>query len=66
LFLIYMNDIANVLGNSTVKLFADDTNIFISEGNLSETNAVANYKLELTNNGLVLIIHLSLNIDKTC
>ena len=42
-----MNDIANVLGNSTVKLFADDTNNFISGENLSETNAVANSKLQL-------------------
>jgi hypothetical protein len=47
LFLIYLNDIANVLGSSTVMLFADDTNIFISRENLSETNAVANSKRQL-------------------
>jgi retron-type reverse transcriptase len=46
LFFIYMNDIANVLGNSTVKLFADDTNIFIAGENLSETNVVAKSKLQ--------------------
>ena len=30
LFLLYVNDIANVLPGENVKLFADDTNLFIS------------------------------------
>jgi hypothetical protein len=47
LFLSNKNDIVNVLGKSTVKVFADDTNIFISGENLSETNAVANSMRQL-------------------
>jgi Reverse transcriptase (RNA-dependent DNA polymerase) len=56
LFFIYTNDIASVFGNRTVKLFADDTNIFISGEKLSETNAVANCKLQLRYNWFKLII----------
>ena len=60
-----MNDIANVLGNSTVKLFADDIDIFISGENLSETIAVDNSKLQLMYSWFTAN-YLSLNIDKTC
>ena len=42
LFLIYVNDIGNVLPNKTVKLFADDTNIFISHQDISMINIMAN------------------------
>jgi Reverse transcriptase (RNA-dependent DNA polymerase) len=65
LFLIYMNYIVNVLGISTVELFADDTNIFIAEENLSETNVVANSRLQLMYSWFTSN-YLSLNIDKTC
>ena len=42
LFLICVNDIGNVLTNKTVKLFADDTNIFIFHQDISMTNIMAN------------------------
>ena len=29
LFLIYINDIGNAVANDTIKLFADDTNLFM-------------------------------------
>ena len=35
LFLIYVNDIGNVLPDKTVKIFADDTNIFIFNQDIS-------------------------------
>jgi len=30
LFLLYVNDIANAVPDQTIKLFADDTNLFIA------------------------------------
>ena len=41
LFLIYVNDIANASPNSNIKLFADDTNVFVYGKCLSETNLKA-------------------------
>jgi len=38
LFLIYVNDIANASPNSGIRLFADDTNVFVYGKSLSETN----------------------------
>jgi len=34
LFLLYINDIANSTSNSTIKLFADDSNVFVVSDNL--------------------------------
>ena len=34
LFLIYINDIGNAVANDTIKLFADDTNLFIIGDNI--------------------------------
>ena len=36
LFLLYINDIENCVRNATVKLFADDTNLFVQGKSLSE------------------------------
>jgi len=36
LFLLYINDIENCVPNATVKLFADDTNIFVHGKTLLE------------------------------
>ena len=65
LFLIYVNDIAHVLPDNNIRLFADDTNIFIT-GNtittLQENSQLALntlYKWFCDN-------QLSLNISKTC
>jgi len=40
-FLIYVNDIANASQNSDIRLFADDTNVFVFGKSLSETNLEA-------------------------
>jgi len=65
LFLIYVNDIANASPNSDIRLFADDTNVFVFGKSLSETNL----KAEKVVNELdqwFLANKLSLSIDKTC
>jgi len=65
LFLIYMNDISNAVPGKDVKLFADDTNVFIYGPNLTVVEYEANdclKKLECWFNAN----RLSLNIEKTC
>jgi len=42
LFLIFLNDIANAIPGERVKLFADDTNLFISRKTAQYTVAVNN------------------------
>jgi len=64
LFLIYMNDIKNAVPNNEVKLFADDTNIFIFGSNLKDLEYQAkvcleNIELWFSEN------KSSLNLDKT-
>ena len=65
LFLIYVNDIGNVLPTKTVKLFVDDTNIFIFHQDISMINTVANEYMSLLSQWFVAN-KLSLNTDKTC
>ena len=38
LFLVYVNDIGNSIPNVKVKLFADDTNLFVSHENIDTLN----------------------------
>ena len=65
LFLIYVNDIGNALSDARVKLFADDTNLFISSAStdLLYQNAQACiaqlYQWFIVN-------QLTLNLSKTC
>ena len=42
LFLIYVNDIYSCIDDATVKLFADDTNLFVSGQSIDEVSAMAN------------------------
>ena len=62
LFLIYVNDIATCVKNCKLRLFADDTNLFVSGQEL----------LELSQDNLNILSQwfndnqLTLNIDKTC
>jgi hypothetical protein len=65
LFLIYVNDIGSAVPNETVKLFADDTNLFVFGSGFSVVNQRANFCLNelckwFTAN------KLSLNLTKTC
>ena len=57
LFLLYVNDIANSVPDQNIKLFADDTNLFISTTNQSLLNSIVNEAICL------LLIHGSLQID---
>lgn len=65
LFLIYMNDIHRSVSDTSLRLFADDTNLFLSNTNLAsaERETISSLrKLQqwFTDN------QLTLNIDKTC
>ena len=64
LFLIYVNDISNAVPNDKLKLFADDTNLFVYGSSLSNIEVDANHYLKQME--LLFIKNkLSLNIKKT-
>ena len=63
--LIYVNDIANVSPDSDIRLFADDTNVFVFGKSLSETNLKAEEVVKELDRWF-LANKLSLSIDKTC
>ena len=42
LFLLYVNDLPKEIGNSDIKLFADDTNVFLFAKDLTLLNTNAN------------------------
>ena len=64
LFLVYINDLHNVIEHSLVHHFADDTNLLYSSSSLKKINKHINHDLKL-------IVHwlranrISLNVDKT-
>ena len=47
LFLLYVNDISRVLPGEKVKLFADDTNLFISGLDANTLNRKSNYCIKV-------------------
>jgi len=49
LFLLYVNDMCRVLPGENVKLFADDTNLFISGVDVNMLNQKCNYCRETLN-----------------
>ena len=62
MFLIYINNIANAVPNEKLRLFADDTNLFLARNTaLSVADAANNTVL----NNWFLANKLSLNTDKT-
>jgi len=65
LFLCYVNDIACVLEPNQIRLFADDTNVFITGNNANDLQCQAQSALVKLNEWF-LANHLSLNISKTC
>jgi len=65
LFLIYVNDMYSCIGDATVKLFADDTNLFVSGQSIDEVTAIANVCISKLNTWF-LANKLSLSLDKTC
>jgi hypothetical protein len=65
LFLIYVNDIGSAVPNKTVKLFADDTNLFVFGRAFSVVNQRVNFCLnELCK--WFTASKPSLNLTKTC
>ena len=65
LFLIYVNDIGNAVPKHKVKLFADDTNIFIFSNGLADLEMKSTNCINALNNWF-LSNKLTLNLSKTC
>jgi len=65
MFLIYINDIANAVPNEKVRLFADDTNLFLTRNTAPLVADAANNTMFKLKNWF-LANKLSLNTDKTC
>ena len=63
LFFIYVNDIYSCIDNATVKLFADDTNLFVSGNSIDEVSANANICITKLNTWF-LPNKLSLSLEK--
>lgn len=64
LFLIYINDIANSSKELLFRLFADDTNIFMSDNNVNRLQTNINTELKKVSEWL-RSNYLSLNVSKT-
>jgi len=70
LFLIYINDISNAVSGDKLKLFADDTNLFIFGNSISAVESDANLclkKMELwfvTNKLSLVKKHVTQNLIK--
>ena len=62
LFLCYCNDICNAIPESILRLFADDTNLFVHDKNIETLISVANIQLQKLNDWF-LANKLSLNIQ---
>lgn len=65
LFLIYVNDIGNAVPTQKVKLFADDTNLFIFGKGFSYIQVMSVDSINALNKWFVLN-KLTLNLSKTC
>jgi len=55
LFLLYINDIETSCTDCTVKLFADDTNLFVYHKTVSDAYCKANRAILICLNGLMTI-----------
>ena len=65
IFNIYINDIGNAVTNDTIKLFADDTNLFIFGDYVMNVQNEAVHSITALNNWFICN-KLSLNLSKTC
>ena len=63
LFLIYVNDISTAVSDNSLRLFADDTNLFIFGSDLSELETTANDYLKKMEEWFVAN-KLNLNVEK--
>lgn len=64
LFLVYVNDISNASDKLDYVLFADDTNILMTDKTLYQLYTKVNNELEKIS-GWVLAYYLTINIKKT-
>ena len=64
LFLLYVNDISCVLPGENIKLFADDTNLFISGVDVNVLNSKCKHCIETLNRWFIAN-RLHMNADKT-
>jgi len=65
LLLVYVNDIANAVSDQEVRLFADDTNLFLAGSTVSSVADAADKTVSKLSKWF-LENKLSLNIDKIC
>ena len=65
LFILYMNDISRAVSDAKIKLFADDTNMFTHDKDLTVLTRKCNKYLGEINSWF-LANRLSLNVQKTC
>jgi len=65
LFLIYVNDIHNAITEVKIKLFTDDTNIFVHSRGTFRLSQQTNLCFKQINEWFVAN-KLSLSLDKTC
>ena len=65
LFLIYVNDIQFAISNAKLKLFADDTNLFLHNSDIVKLFRMGNFSMSQLFEWFVAN-RLSLNLHKTC
>jgi Reverse transcriptase (RNA-dependent DNA polymerase) len=65
LFLLYVNDVATAVPNHSIKLFADDTNLFVASKSLNLLHSTANEAIKCLNVWFI-VNTLSLILDITC
>jgi len=65
LFLLYINDICNAIPDAKIKLFADNSNLFLYDTSLSNLHHRAKLSLTCLSKWF-LVNRLSLSVDKTC
>ena len=65
LFLLYVNDIQYAITNAKIKLFADDTNLFIHNHDPVQLYSIANVCMDQLFQWFT-VNRLSLNLEKTC
>jgi len=63
LFLVYVNDIGNVVPNHIITLFADDTNLFVFGDNITDVERDASDSIRALTNWFICK-KLSLNLSK--
>ena len=64
LFLIYINDLPLISDNAIIKLFADDTSIFVQANSIHELQLISNSILQKVDDWMIMN-KLSLNYSKT-